>query len=351
MSRIIFFAGFLAFIFAMLALDLGVFHKRDHVIGVRESARNTAVWVLLSMCMALLIYFRAEWVHGVHGMDDLLALASGTSWGHLLNGVSDYDQALGIYRREMATQYLAGYFLEESLSIDNIFVMILIFTSFGIPREYYHRVLFWGIIGAIAMRFAFIFGLGALVHKFGWVLAVFGAFLVFSGIRMFKKKDESIDAANHPVVRFCTKYFSATPRIDGHKFFTRIEGRSYMTPLFIALLVIEFTDVIFAVDSIPAVFAVTTDTYIVFFSNIFAVMGLRSLFFLLSDISDRFWLLQYGLGVLLVFIGAKMVLHEFTSFDITAVQSLLVILAILAASVALSLVVRRPGGREGANNA
>ncbi|MDY5968561.1 MAG: TerC/Alx family metal homeostasis membrane protein [Bacteroidales bacterium] len=342
MSRIIFFVGFMMFIFAMLALDLGVFNKRDHVIGVKESARNTIMWVLLSMGMAALIYFHAEWVHGIHNMEDLLALANGTSWGALLNGVTDYDQALKIYRKEMATQYLAGYFLEESLSIDNIFVIILIFTSFGIPKEYYHRVLFWGILGAIVMRFIFIFGIGALVHRFSWLLAVFGAFLVFSGVRMFKKKEENIDTANHPVVKFCTKYFSATPKIDGHKFFSRIDGRSYMTPLFITLLVIEFTDVIFAVDSIPAVFAVTTDTYIVFFSNIFAVMGLRSLFFLLSDISDKFWLLQYGLGVLLTFIGLKMVLHEFTSFDITAVQSLLTIVAILAASIVLSIVVRKP---------
>ena len=348
MERIIFFVAFMVFIFIMLALDLGVFNKRDHVVGVRESARNTALWVLLAMGMALLIYLRAEWVHGIHGMEDLLAFASGTGWGHMLDGVGDYEQALRIYRKEMATQFLAGYFLEESLSIDNIFVMILIFTSFGIPKEYYHRVLFWGILGAIVMRFLFVFGLGALVHQFSWVLAVFGVFLVFSGLRMFKRKEENIDTASHPVVRFCTKYFRATPRIDGHKFFCRIEGRMYMTPLFITLLVIEFTDVIFAVDSIPAVFAVTNDTYIVFFSNILAVMGLRSLFFLLSDISDRFWLLQYGLGVLLTFIGAKMVLHEFTDFDITALQSLLIILSILVCSMVLSLLIKKPTRKENA---
>lgn len=343
MSRIIFFIGFMVFILAMLILDLGVFHKKDHVVSIKESARQTLMWVLLSMGMAALIGFKAEWVHGITGMEDLLAFAQDSSWEHVLQGITDYDQALKVYRREMALQYLSGYFLEESLSIDNIFVMILIFVSFGIPKEYYHRVLFWGILGAIAMRFIFIFVLGAVVHQFSWVLAVFGAFLVLSGLRMFKQKEENIDTARHPVVKFCTRHFHATSKIESHNFFSKIDGRNYMTPLFITLLVIEFSDIIFAVDSIPAVFAVTTDTYIVFFSNIFAVMGLRSLFFLLSDISDKFWLLQYGLGVLLTFIGLKMVLHEFTSFDITAVQSLLIILGILTCSIALSLIIPKPG--------
>lgn len=342
MSRIIFFIGFMVFIIVMLILDLGVFHKKDHVVSIRESASQTLMWVLLSMGMAVLIYFKAEWVHGIANMEDLLAFAQGSNWEHLLQGVSDYDQALKVYRKEMTLQYLSGYFMEESLSIDNIFVMILIFVSFGIPKEYYHRVLFWGILGAIVMRFIFIFVLGALVHKFSWVLVVFGAFLVVSGLRMFKKKEENMDPANHPVVKFCTRHFHATSEIKGHNFFTKIDGRNFMTPLFITLLVIEFSDIIFAVDSIPAVFAVTTDTYIVFFSNIFAVMGLRSLFFLLSNISSKFWMLQYGLGVLLIFIGVKMVLHEFTSFDITAVQSLLIILGILVLSTVLSLFITNP---------
>lgn len=338
----------MVFIIMMLVLDLGVFHKKDRVVSIKESAGQTFMWVLLSMGMAALIYFKAEWVHGITGMEDLLAFAQGSNWEHLLQGITDYDQALKVYRKEMTLQYLSGYFLEESLSIDNIFVMILIFVSFGIPKEYYHRVLFWGILGAIVMRFIFIFALGAVVHKFSWVLAIFGAFLVFSGLNMFKKKEENIDTANHPVVKFCTKHFHATSDIEGHSFFTKIDGKSYMTPLFITLLVIEFSDIIFAVDSIPAVFAVTTDTYIVFFSNIFAVMGLRSLFFLLSDISDKFWMLQYGLGVLLTFIGLKMVLHEFTSFDITAVQSLLIILGILILSTVLSLVIPKPDGKKAA---
>ena len=313
----LFFIVFMVFVVVMLALDLFVFHKKDHVVGVKEAALQTGMWIALAMGFAALLYFHAEWVHGV---------PMSTAEKH-----------------EIASQFLAGYFLEESLSIDNIFVMIMIFVSFGIKKEYYHRVLFWGILGAIVLRFIFIFALGALVNKFAWVLAVFGAFLVFSGLKMFRKKEEKIDTANHPVVKFCSRYFRATPNIDGHNFFSRIDGKNYITPLFIVLLVIEFSDIIFAVDSIPAVYGVTQDPEIVFFSNIFAVMGLRSLFFLMSNVADRFWLLQYGLGVLLVFIGAKMLLHQFVpDFDITAIQSLFIILGILTVSIVLSLIIKRP---------
>jgi tellurite resistance protein TerC len=339
MIRILFFVFFMVFIFIMMALDLGVFHKKDHVIGVKEAAGWTAIWVALSMCLALLIRCHAEWVHGISNMEDLLAFAGGTEWGHLLHGITDYGQALDIYRKEMATQYLAGYFLEESLSIDNIFVMIMIFASFGIKKKYYHRILFWGILGAIVLRFIFIFALGAVVAKFSWILAIFGALLIYSGIKMFvKKDDEKIDTANHPVVRFCTKHFRATSKMEGHNFFIHENGKSYMTPLFIVLLVIEFSDIIFAVDSIPAVFSVTTDTFIVFFSNIFAIMGLRSLFFLLSNVTDKFWLLKYGLGILLFFIGGKMIVNEFLHISISTSVSLLVILGILLCSSVFSLI-------------
>ena len=347
MTRFLFFGLFIVFIILMLAMDLGVFHKKDRVVGIKESAIWTSVWVLLSMALAALIYFHAEWIHGIGSLEELQAYAHGSDLERQLQGISDYATALDIYRHEMATQYLAGYFMEESLSVDNIFVMILIFASFGIPREYYHRVLFWGILGAIVLRFIFIFALGALVNRFGWVLAVFGVILVYSGINMFKKKEEKIDTANHPVVKFCSRHFRATPNLDGHKFFSRIDGKSFMTPLFIVLLVIEFSDIIFAVDSIPAVYGVTQDPEIVFFSNIFAVMGLRSLFFLMSDVADRFWLLQYGLGLLLTFIGAKMLLHQFVpDFDITAMQGLFVILGILIVSIVLSLVIKRPVSKD-----
>lgn len=336
----IFFIFFLLFIVAMLAMDLGLFHKDDHVVGVREAGFWTLVWVSLAMLFALLIRFKAEWLHGIGSMEELLAYAAGTDWGKAITDGMDFGTALNVYRKEMCGQFLAGYFIEESLSIDNIFVMIMLFVSFGVKKEYYHRVLFWGILGAIVLRFVFIFALGALVHQFSWVLVIFGVILLYSAVKMFVGKgDETVDTDNHPMVRFASRHFRVSPHSDGHNFFTKIEGRNYITPLFLVLLVIEFSDIIFAVDSIPAVFSVTQDTMIVYTSNIFAIMGLRSLFFLLSNVADRFWLLRYGLGVLLAFIGMKMIIHELLHVQISTTVSLLVILAILLLSVLLSWII------------
>lgn len=338
MTRFLFFGIFMLFIIFMLAMDLGVFHKKDHEIGMKEAGVWTGIWVALSMILAIIIRFHAEWIHGIGSMEELLAYAAGTSLENMLDPARDFAYNLNIYRKELTSQYLAGYFLEESLSIDNIFVMIMIFVSFGIDKRYYHRVLFWGILGAIALRFIFIFALGAVVEKFSWVLAIFGIVLIYSGIKMFRNNDdETIDTEKHPMVRFCSRYFRATPKMDGHNFFTKIDGKNYITPLFIVLMVIEFSDIIFAVDSIPAVFSVTTDTFIVYFSNIFAIMGLRSLFFLLSGVKDMFWLLSYGLGLLLCFIGVKMILGEFTAIHIGTTTSLCVILGILVSSILFSI--------------
>ena len=328
----------MVFIILMLAMDLGLFHKKDHVIKIKEAAIWTGIWVALAMLFGLLLLFKAEWVHGITNMDDLLEYVKGGSLAHKIVPGMDFGDALPIYRKEIFQQYLAGYFLEETLSIDNIFVMIMIFVSFGIDKQYYHRILFWGILGAIVMRFLFIFLLGAVIHKFSWVLAVFGVILIYSGIKMFRDKgDKRIDTANHPVVKLASRFLPVSRHTHGHDFFIKRDGRTYMTPLFLVLLVIEFSDVIFAVDSIPAVFSVTTDTFIVYFSNIFAIMGLRSLFFLLSNVTDMFWLLKYGLGLLLCFIGVKMIGHEFFGWEIGTMVSLAVILGILVASIGLSL--------------
>ncbi|MBP3763615.1 MAG: TerC/Alx family metal homeostasis membrane protein [Bacteroidales bacterium] len=316
--NLLFFSGFMVFVVVMLALDLFVFHKKDHVVGVKEAAVWTAIWVGLAMGFAVLVYLFGDW----------------------MMPPADAGVDLAAYRREMTSEFLAGYFLEESLSIDNIFVMIMIFVSFGIQKEYYHRVLFWGIFGAIVLRFIFIFALGALVTKFAWLLAVFGAILIYSGIKMFRDKgDEQIDTAQHPVVRFASKYFPVTSESHGHDFF----HAGKMTPLFLVLLVIEFSDIIFAVDSIPAVFSVTQNPVIVYTSNIFAIMGLRSLFFLLSDVADRFWLLHYGLGALLCFIGVKMIAGEFLNWHVPTLVSLGVILGILLLSITLSMLLPKPG--------
>ena len=312
----LFFLLFMVFVVLMLSLDLFVFHKKDHVVGAKEAGIWTAIWVAMAMGFAVLIYFFGDWMMPPDAsVTDLVA-----------------------YRKEMMSEFLAGYFLEESLSIDNIFVMIMIFVSFGIQKEYYHRVLFWGIFGAIVLRFIFIFALGALVTKFSWLLAAFGVILIYSGIKMFRpQSDETIDTANHPVVRFASKHFPVTSESHGHDFFCG--GK--MTPLFLVLLVIEFSDIIFAVDSIPAVFSVTKNPVIVYTSNIFAIMGLRSLFFLLSDIADRFWLLHYGLGALLCFIGIKMIGGEFLGWHIPTLASLAVILGILIVSVLMSIAIKK----------
>lgn len=319
--NILFFAIFMVFVVVMLILDLFVFHKKDHVIEIKEATIWTIIWIALAMVFAVLIYFFGDW----------------------MMPMTDTSMTPAEWRAEMTQEYLAGYFLEKSLSIDNIFVMIMIFVSFGIKKEYYHRVLFWGIFGAIVMRFIFIFAVGALISKFAWLLAVFGLILIYSGIKMFRDKgDEPIDTAEHPVVKFASKHFPVTKESHGHDFF----HAGKMTPLFLVLLVIEFSDIIFAVDSIPAVFSVSTNTMVVFTSNIFAIMGLRSLFFLLSDVADRFWLLHYGLGALLCFIGIKMIGATFFHWHIPTMVSLGIILGILVVSIVLSMLIKKPAAKQ-----
>ena len=256
-----------------------------------------------------------------------------------LDSALGFEANMEMYRKTLTLEYLTGYLLEKALSIDNIFVMIMIFISFGIEEKYYHRVLFWGIIGAIVLRFIFIFASAALIQQFSWILAIFGGILVISGIKMFfEKNDEKIDTEKHPMVKFASKHFRLLPQGHGHDFFVRMDGKRYITPLFVVLLVIEFSDVIFAVDSIPAVFSVTQDPFIVFFSNIFAILGLRSLFFMLSNVMNMFWTLKYGLGVLLTFIGVKMLLHTFWHIEIGTGMSLLIIAGILVLSILLSII-------------
>ena len=345
LNETIIFSAFLLFMSFMLALDLGVFHKKDHVIGWREAAAWVAVWMGLALLFGLFVFLKGELFHGIHDAESLKAYYAAYFPGsstHLYDDQLGFLENLRIYRKNLGMEYLSGYFIEQALSIDNIFVMIMIFISFGIDSQYYHRVLFWGIIGAVVLRFTFIFAAAALIQRFVWILALFGILLVYSGIKMFfEKKEEKVDTEHHPVVRFASRFFRATPQCHGHDFFVRQEGKLFMTPLFLVLLVIEFSDIIFAVDSIPAIFSITQDPYIVFFSNIFAIMGLRSLFFLLSNVVDKFWLLKFGLGVLLVFIGAKMLLHTLLHVEISTAASLAVILTILLGSMVGSVLFKR----------
>jgi tellurite resistance protein TerC len=243
-------------------------------------------------------------------------------------------------------EFITGYVIEYALSVDNIFVMVLIFTAFNVDEKYYHRVLFWGIIGAVIMRFMFIFLGSTLINEFGWIMYIFGAFLIYTGIGMFISRDEEekIDTENHKVVRFASRHFSVYPEYVGNKFFIKVDGAKMVTPLFIVLLIVEFTDLIFAVDSIPAIFAVTKDPYIVFFSNIFAILGLRSMFFLLVNVIHKFHYLKVGLAFLLVFIGVKMLAHHWLDlWGFTTMHSLFVILLILTTSIVGSLVFPKKG--------
>jgi len=297
-TNIWFWVGFIAFVLAMLALDLGVFNKRPHVVHPKEAGIWTAVWVGLALVFAAGLAFFAT--------------------------------------PQVALTFLTGYLIEESLSIDNIFVIVLIFQYFAVPAQYQHRVLFWGILGALIMRGLFI-GLGtALLARFEWIIYVFGALLVITGVRMALKQDEEFEGDQNPVVKLVRRIFPLTDGYRGKDFFVLENGKRYATPLMLVLVLVEATDLIFAIDSIPAIFGITRDPFIVFTSNIFAVMGLRSLFFLLAHVVLKFHLLKYGLAVILTFVGVKMIIEPWVHIPILA--SLAVVLGVLLLSIVASLI-------------
>jgi tellurite resistance protein TerC len=246
-----------------------------------------------------------------------------------------------MYRNTLSQEFLAGYIMEYALSVDNIFVMILIFGSFGVNEKYHKKILFWGVLGAIIFRFTFIFLGAALLHRFEWVMYIFGGFLLYTGVKMLFSGDggdEKIDTQQHPIIRLASKYLNVFPRTVKDYFFVRSKGKLMVTPLFLVLIIIEVTDLVFAVDSVPAVFAITKDPYVVFFSNIFAIMGLRSMFFFLANVMHLFHFLKFGLSLVLVYIGLKMVLHHWLyALHINATTSLVIITSILMLSVVASL--------------
>lgn len=332
------FGGFALIIIFLLALDLGVFHKDDHEITFKESAIWTGVWVGVALLFGLGIFFFGEYLHGISSLQQLQEINVSHGHGLKIDPTASLAESLSQYRQALTLEFFSGYLIEFALSVDNIFVMILIFLSFGIEQKYYHRVLFWGIIGAIVLRLAFIFLCSALIQKFEWILVIFGAIIIISGAKMlFAKEKKEIDTEHHPAVRFASKYFNLVKEVVGHDFFVKREGKWCATTLFLVLLVIEFSDIIFAVDSIPTIFSVTRDPYIVFFSNIFAIMGLRSLFFMISSVMNMFCRLKMGLGVLLVFIGVKMLLNFFWNIEIGTGTSLIVIITIVLLSILASI--------------
>lgn len=288
------------FILLMLALDLGLFHRKSHEVKVKEALSWSAFWIILSLCFSGGIYY---WM--------------GT---------------------DAASDYLTGYLLEKSLSVDNLFVMLLVFSYFKVPSRYQHKVLFWGILGALVMRGILIVLGAVLITRFEWILYIFGAFLVYTGIKMLTNNgEEQIEPENNPVVKLFKKFMPVTPEFHKDQFFVKLDGRKFATPLFVTLLVVEVSDLIFAVDSIPAIFAVTQDPFLIYTSNAFAILGLRSLYFALAAIIDKFHYLKYGLALVLSLIGVKMLAKDFLH-HVPSWVTLSLVLGTLVASILASVI-------------
>jgi tellurite resistance protein TerC len=338
-QEVLFLLIFSAAIIGILVFDLLVVGRKKHVISFKESLIWTGVWVSCAMLFYIFILFHGEKFHGIASMSDLLEIKNKYAASLNLN-LANYQESLEIYRQNMGMEFLTGYLIEYTLSMDNVFVIMMILSAFSVGKKYYKQVLFCGILGAIVLRFIFIFAGAALIHRFEWVLYFFGLFLVYTGINIFinRNKDEKIEPQNHWLVKFLSKKFPLFPRYVRHRFFIRKNGKLFMTPLFVVLIMIEFTDVVFALDSIPAIFAVTRDPYIVFFSNVFAIIGLRSLFFLLMRVVDLFHYLKIGISFLLVFVGFKLLAHGWLEhIGFKSVYSLYVILATLVICIVASL--------------
>ena len=297
-DTVILWAAFNVFVLGMLALDLGVFHKKSEEITVKNALIWTGVWITLAMGFNLFVYH--------------------------------------YFGKQEAIEFFTGYIIEKSLSVDNIFVIIMIFSYFHVPNAYQHKVLFWGILGALVMRVMFIFAGIELIHRFHWLIYIFGGFLILTAIRMILAPDEKLQPEKNPVVKLVRRIFRVTPSFEGDQFFVRRNSKLWATPLFVVVILIETTDLIFAVDSIPAILAITDDPFIVYTSNVFAILGLRSLYFALSGIQRYFHFLKYGLAAILAFVGAKMCLSDF--YKIPVDVSLIVIVAILVVAVIASLI-------------
>jgi tellurite resistance protein TerC len=312
--------GFTGFILVVLALDLGVFHRHAHAVSFREAAIWTVVWMVLALGFNLLLYQYALWQ---------------LPQDPRLSALPDFDPAGTAWR--LALEFLTGYIVEKSLSVDNIFVFVLIFSYFAIPAKYQHRVLFYGIIGALVFRAIFI-ALGSVLLQYHWIMLIFGVFLMFTGAKMMLAPEKGIEPEKNPLIGLFRRFVPITADLHGQHFFVRSKGVLYATPLFVALLFLETTDVIFAVDSVPAIFALTSEPFIVFTSNMFAILGLRALYFMLAGAVDKFHMLKYGLAVVLIFVGLKMVwLNDLFGGKFPIGLSLGIIAAVLTTSVALSL--------------
>ena len=310
-----FYAAFMAFVLLLLAIDLGVFHREAHVVTFRESLAWSVVWLTVALAFNYGFYLYATRTFGAE---------AGTRLG---------------------LEFLTGYVVEKSLAVDNIFVFVLVFAYFGIPQQYQHRVLFYGIIGALMFRALFI-ALSSVLMQYSAVVLLFGLFLMLTGVKMLYAPEQKVDPDKNPVIRLLKKYMPITPGLHGQRFIVRLGGRWHATPLLVALLFLEMSDVIFAVDSVPAIFAITREPFIVFTSNVFAILGLRAMYFMLAGAVDRFSLLKYALAFILIFVGLKMVwLNDLFGGKFPISWSLGIIGALLAAGIGASLI-RRPAPKE-----
>jgi len=336
-TEVILMGGFLLLIIFVLMIDLLVVGRNSHVVSTKEALIWTSVWFSLSMGFYAFLYFYGHLLHGIETPEKLSAIVSRYA-PELRFQMHDFAGMLAEYRNHMATSYLAGYFIEQTLSIDNVFVILLILQGFSVPLKNYKTVLFWGVLGAIILRFIFIFAGIALIQKFAWILYIFGAFLVFQGIKILVKKDENEkDPHDSSIVKFLSRYLNISKEYHGDKFAFNRDKKVFFTPLMLVLVLVEFTDVIFAFDSIPAVFSVSLDPFVLFFSNIFAIIGLRSLFFLLANMVDKFRFLNVGVSVLLVFVGIKLLAHTWLDeIGFKSVYSLYFIAVTLILSVVFS---------------
>lgn len=337
-NETIFFALFVVFIIAILLVDLLLVGRKSHEVSIKEATIWSIIWVTLGLSFALFLSWKGHLVHGIENFADLQIVVNKYA-SHLTLFPDDFQRSLNIYDNNMALDYITGYLLEKSLSVDNLFVMMMILAAFSVRKINYKPILFWGILGAIILRSVFIFAGAALVKRFDWLLLIFGAFLIYSAIKMFFDKNENIQPQDHKLVKFFSKHFPIYPRYVSTNFFFRKNGKLMFTPLFLVLIFIEFSDLIFAFDSIPAIFSVTLDPYVVFFSNIFAILGLRALFFLLIKIVDKFHYLKIGVSILLLFIGVKLLFHTWMEkIGFENYHSLIFIVVILTVSVLLSVI-------------
>jgi tellurite resistance protein TerC len=306
MNQTVLWIGFNVFVLLMLVLDLGVFHRGAKEIKVKDALIWTGIWIILSLMFNVFVFYQ--------------------------------------FGEDKAYEFLTGYLIEKSLSIDNIFVMILIFSYFHVPAEYQHKVLFWGILGALVMRVLFILAGIELIHKFHWLIYIFGGFLIYTGIRIATQGEVKLDPEKNPVVKFVRKIFRVTPAFHEDNFFVTLENRLWATPLFVVVVMIEATDLVFAVDSIPAILAISDDPFIVYTSNVFAILGLRSLYFAIAGVEKYFIYLKYGLAAILVFVGIKMCIADFYKIPIG------ISLGFIILSLAVTIVASRLAKKEKINN-